>query len=313
MPQPITPATLQGAFQNFSTRFEQGRKAMAPKMWWDQVAMRVPSTTEEEIYAWLQELPVVRKWRKGSPRKVNRIGANGYRLANEKFEDTIAVEREKIEDDKIGLYMPMFDSLGRQVAKFPDRQLATAIKANGTCFDGKAFFATDHPVDMNNADAGTYSNLFVGAGYALTETNFNDAFAAFATLKAENGEPMGLQPDKLMVPPQLRDKANKIVKASVVAVTQGSGAAAVTNTNQDLVKVVVVPELADVSHRWHLACTDLGVSPLIYQFREESGLVSRTREDDPAVFDMDEYIYGVRIRAAFGYGLPYLMAEYRTS
>lgn len=306
MGQPITPALLQGSFQNFNTRFAQGQKAA--RVWAPEISMEVPSGTEEEIYAWMHELPTVRKWAKGSARKANRLGANAYRLTNEKYEGTVVVEREKVEDDRLGIYMPMFDSLGRQVAKWPDREIAKLIHANSVCWDGLSFFNTAHVVDPNGDTSITYANDFTTE--ALTQANFETAYARFASIPSENGEPMGLQPNAIIVPPQLRAKALSIVKAGVIAVTQGSGAAAVTNVNQDLVRVVVIPELASQPTRWHLACTDQGIMPVVFQKREIGSLVARFRDDDPQVFDLDEYIYGVRMRAAFGWSLPYLMSRH---
>lgn len=308
MPQPITPSLLQGAFQNFNTRFQLALTSMP--LWGGRLAMNAPSNTEEEIYAWMHQIPSVRKWNKGSPRKVHRLGVNAYRLRNEKYELTEAIEREKLEDDLLGVYGPRFDVMGRQVAKFPDRQLATLIRNGGTnlCWDGLSFFNAAHPVDPNDTGAGTFANDFTGN--ALTQANFETAYAAWASIPAENGEVMGLQPNLLVVPPQLRPKALSILKAGVIAVTQGGGAAAVTNINLDLCQVLVVPELAADATKWYLASTDQGVMPLLHQTRADSGLISRMTDTDPAVFDLDEYITGVRIRAAFGYTLPFLMARY---
>jgi phage major head subunit gpT-like protein len=306
MSQVITPALLSGAFQSFKTMFNRGMNNRPA--WWNQVAMEAPSDTEEEIYAWMHELPAVRKWEKNTPRKAHRLAASAYRLRNDRYENTVVVERDKVEDDKLGVYMNQFESMGTQVRKFPDREIAKTIRSNGTAWDGLPFFNSAHPVDQYGGSSATYSNDFTGE--ALTVTNFENAFARFAEIPSTNGEVMALQPNLIIVPPLLRAKAMSILKAGVVAQTQGSGAAAVTNVNQDLVSILVVPELAADPTKWYLAVTNEGVKPLIYQKRSESGLVAMTAENDEHVFNHDEYVYGVKIRGAFGYSMPYLMSRH---
>lgn len=302
MATPITPATLNGAFQNFNTRFEMGRTAAG--VWWPRIAMEVPSGTEEEIYEWMHMVPSVRKW--VGPRRVNRLATNGYRLKNDKWEETIGVARTKIEDDKLGFYAPRFEMMGLAVAKWPDQQLAKLLKNGATdlCWDGKAFFADDHPIDPNDADAGSIDNKFA---LALTSANFDTVYSKMQEYKSEAGEPMGLVPDTMFIPPALRAAAQKITKSEIIP--SAAGTASESNYNKGIVDVVVLPELAGEDTAWYLAVTKLPVKPLIFQKREMGGLVSRTAEDSPNVFELDEYQYGVRLRAAFGYGLPYLIAR----
>jgi len=302
MTTPVTPAVLQAGFQNFNLRFNAGRKAA--KTWWNKIAMRVPSGTEEEIYAWLQGLPKVRKWE--GNRVKRRLGLNSYRLKNEKFEQTITIDRSKFADDKLGMFAPMFAQMGREYSKFPDHNIYPLLKNGATnlCWDGKAFFADDHPVDPQNDAVGTYDNKHA---LALNPDNFALVYAYMQSVKAEDNEPMGITPNLLVVPPALRAMATLIVRGDFLPNTGGT--APQTNPNKDLVDLLVIPELAGADTTWYLLCTDSEVMPFIYQEREETGLVSRTAPDSEPVFERDEYDYGSMIRAAFGYGLPYLAAQ----
>ena len=56
----INSATLAAAFQSFQTLFNQAFQGVSPR--WQKVAMRVPSLTKEEIYAWLNAFPKMREW-----------------------------------------------------------------------------------------------------------------------------------------------------------------------------------------------------------------------------------------------------------
>ncbi|MDE0718558.1 MAG: Mu-like prophage major head subunit gpT family protein, partial [Rhodospirillaceae bacterium] len=81
---------------------------------------------------------------------------------NKDFEDTIAVDRNAIEDDQYGVYSPMFRALGEAVAAHYDEMVWPLLKAGAKtlCYDGQNFFDTDHPV----RGVGTAKNFFGAAG-----------------------------------------------------------------------------------------------------------------------------------------------------
>jgi phage major head subunit gpT-like protein len=54
---------------------------------------------------------------------------------------------------------------------------------------------------------------------------------------------------------------------------------------------------------WYLLDTSKPVRPVILQTREDDEFTSLTRAEDAHVFINDEYLYGVRARAAAGFGL----------
>ena len=68
----------------------------------------------------------------------------------------------------------------------------------------------------------------------LTPENFNAAYTAMTSQKADGGRPLGIRPTLLVVPPSLRQQALNITKAELI----GNG---VTNTNAGLVDTLVTP------------------------------------------------------------------------
>ena len=66
--------------------------------------MTVPSSTKENVYPWLGTLPSMQKW--AGDRIIRNLKAHKYSIENEKFEMTIAVKRDDIEDDQVGIYRP---------------------------------------------------------------------------------------------------------------------------------------------------------------------------------------------------------------
>jgi phage major head subunit gpT-like protein len=124
------------------------------------------STTGEEEYGWLGEMPGMRKW--VGDRVLNNLKEYGYTIRNEDFEGTVQVPRNAIEDDRHGVYATPMRALGRAAGAHPCELSYAALSAGFTRigYDGKPLFATDHPVlDVNGSETAV-SNLQAGAGPA---------------------------------------------------------------------------------------------------------------------------------------------------
>jgi phage major head subunit gpT-like protein len=306
-PTGISRAQFEAAFLGFDTIFQQAYAKVTP--WWQRVAGLMPSDDAGQVHLWLSSLPTVREWI--GDRVLHQLGANGYTLLNRDFELSFAVARNAILDDKLGLYTPAFQMMGMQFAKWPDQRIAVDLLKGyataGNCFDGKLFFATDHPVDPHDASKGTYANKLTTS--ALTAANYKTARAAFRKIKRPDGEPMGLSPNLLIVPPDLEFDARQIVEGEILTTVFGSNTAAAAQSNvyKGTAQVMVIPELAGEDTTWYLACTDLPLLPLIFQDRQAPVFVSRTDPASDAVFSRKQYEFGADARGAFGYGLPFLM------
>lgn len=149
--------------QGFNAAFKGGIGMVKPM--WADVAMKVPSTTGEEKYAWLGATTRFREWL--GERLYQNLKQHDYSIKNKTFENTVAVPREAIEDDQYGVYTPLMTQLGQDAALHPDELVFALVAAGFTslCFDGQYFFDTDHPVGSNEAPA-SVSNHGGGAGTA---------------------------------------------------------------------------------------------------------------------------------------------------
>jgi phage major head subunit gpT-like protein len=158
----ITSAALSALNQGFNAAFLQGFGSAKSTL--DLVAMRVPSTAKIETYGWMKELPGMREWT--GQRVINNMEAVSAQLANKHYEHTIGVDRNDIEDDRLGIYGPMFSMQGEIVARHPD-ELVWGLLPQGFStlgFDGQYFFDSDH-VGFNAAGAEVaWSNTGGGAG-----------------------------------------------------------------------------------------------------------------------------------------------------
>lgn len=161
MAKVITPDVLQAAQRGFKTAFQSGFSGVTPM--YTSICTVVTSTASEETYGWLGDMPKLREWI--GDRQVRSLQSKGYSIRNRKFEATIGVIRDDIEDDKLGLYTPRFQMLGESAAKHPE-EVAFELINNATalnCYDGQYFFDTDHPVGKEG-NVQSVSNFQAGAG-----------------------------------------------------------------------------------------------------------------------------------------------------
>jgi phage major head subunit gpT-like protein len=290
----ITKAAIQQLQVGFSGIYRAGWNMTEPKL--VSLATTVPSSTRTNTYGWMGRLLKMRKW--DGPRVIQNLNTHAYQLENEPYELTVGVDRDDIEDDQLGVYNPLFEELGRNAQKWPDQTLKTALQAGTTNlgFDGVAFFASTHPLNP----AGNQANNFTGT--ALSTTNFATVRAAMAGFTGEDGEPLGVNPDTLIVPPQLADTANTIVTAEF-------GASGATNVQRGQAKVVVVPELANAATTWYLADNSNAIKGLVWQLRKAPEFVSKTELTDDNVFFQKQFVWGVDARGVAGYGPWFLMSR----
>jgi len=159
----VNAANLKALNQGFNAAFKKGLGRTPPQ--WSHCAMKIPSTTSENVYAWLAANFQIREWI--GDRVMQNLADYNYTIRNKDFEGTVEVLRNAIEDDQYGIYSPMFEQMGDSVNQFPDKLIFTSLKAGdaAVCYDGQYFFDTDHPVGLPGKEA-SVSNHMGGAAEA---------------------------------------------------------------------------------------------------------------------------------------------------
>lgn len=295
----INSAVLNTLRTGFTTLYSEAMRAYTPQ--WNEVAMLVNSTGADEKYGWLGATSRFREWI--GDRVIQNLKEHDFTIKNKKWEDTIAVSRNSIEDDNLGVYSPMFRQLGQDAAAHPDELIFALLKAgfSGLCYDGQYFFDTDHPVldadgavqSVSNSGGGGgtawylmdtskpikpliyqkrkdyqfvaldnpedpnvfFKDEFIygadgrgNVGYGLWQlaygskqtldaTNYQAGRTAMMSLKGDNGRPLNITPNVLVVPPSLEGQAKAILQAE-------KNAAGADNIYRGTAKLVVVPMLA---------------------------------------------------------------------
>lgn len=297
----ITPAILQSLQTGFKAHFQSGYEAMTAKSAWKRIATHIKSTASDETYGWLGQMPGMREWI--GDRVIKDIASHGYNIINKPWESTVGVKGTDIEDDKLGIYAPLFQQLGHSAGEQPDRLVFKLLKGGRTelCYDGQFFFDTDHPsfddtgsaITVSNVDASGGANpfwylldttkplkplifqerkkpqfvaktdpktsdaVFMNGGYIygadsrsnagfgfwqmayssnapLDDTSLNAAIEFMQSLRNDNGDPLGIEPDLFVGGPKHRAAANRAIKAMLEA-NGGS------NPNYKAVDVLITP------------------------------------------------------------------------
>ncbi|MRG97852.1 Mu-like prophage major head subunit gpT family protein [Polyangium spumosum] len=297
----ITRSSLRAMFKGFQVLFKSGMGMAEP--WGSKVARTLPSTGEEETYSWLTAIPGLRHW--VGPRVVENLRSRSFTIKNKPFEKTLGVEREKIEDDKYGMYGDYASLLGQQAAKHPDDCIAPILlygeqasyldplvgPVSLVVYDGQPVFSEVHPVDQDDPDSPVQANYYP-SGMALTPENYEIVRANMRSLVDVNGRRIGIKPDTLIVSPQKEGAAKRIVEAETIA----RGGAQEDNINQWTAEVLVIDELSDSPGVWFLAMLkNQLMRPIIWQERQKPRFQALMNGSEYA-FVNNQYLAGVDCR-----------------
>lgn len=161
----INATNLRNAFTAFKAVYDSSFNETLSQ--YDKIAMTVPSSTTQEEYGWLGQFPQLRQWI--GDRHIKNLGTHGFTIKNKAFESTISIAEDDIADDRIGIFKPMFQEMGRAAKIHPDTLVFGLLKAGfeTKCFDGQFYFDADHPLyDAEGQVAGSAANMQAGAGAA---------------------------------------------------------------------------------------------------------------------------------------------------
>jgi len=259
------------------------------------------SDKAEENYGWLASSPGMSEFL--DERTLDGLKSVKYTLINRKFENSISVDRDELDDDQLGAIKMRINDMGQRAAQHRDELLFETLEAGTTTtgYDADFFFTTTHPDLLGVAGGpGDQSNLLTGTGTttALLKTDVQTAITALKNIKDYRGKPFHgtLNPANIMIvcAPAIEYAMKEAVNATLIANTTNMLVGAVG-------KVVVANWLTD-SNDWYMLYTGDVIKPLIFQDRagiEFSALEGETERG----FMREEYLYGSRARYACGYGL----------
>ena len=283
----INQQNMSGIFMGHSTAFNKAFEETEVN--YPRIAMTVPSSTRENTYAWMGQIPVMREWI--GEREIQNLMEYEYVIKNKTFESTIKIPVEDIADDQYGVYAPVLSEVGMSAKKHPDTLIFELVGKGFTekGYDGVPFFSDSHPMGRGKT---AQSNMGTAR---LDADSYAWARRQMMTLKGDKGKMLNIVPDLLVVSPQNEAVARMILFADLIA---GS-----SNVNKNTCDLLVIPELAAYPDQWYLLCTKRYVRPFVFQEREKARLICKNRDTDDNVFFDNEVLYGVTARCNVGYGM----------
>ncbi len=288
----IGPSTADSLYRGFKVLFNDAFNKAQPT--YETFTMVVQSNNKKETYVWLtQAFPQLKEW--VGPRDIKNLEASDWTIKNKKFEGSVSIPEDDVEDDTYNLYNPLFESMGHAAKMHPDK-LAYDLLNNGftqKCFDGKNFFDTTHSFGSNKSTK------------KLTSTYYGQALAALGRVKTYNNENLfdGSEKLTLVTGPELEETAKTILTAQFLSVAAGSTQ---DNPWKGTAQYLKSSRITS-STAWFIVVEFVGLKPLIFQKRRAPRFVTKTNaQDSDIVFMTGDFVYGVDYRGNAGFGLPQL-------
>lgn len=287
----INGATLKAIFVNLKTTFNNAFDA-APAQW-QKIAMLVPSSARSNDYKWLSNFPRMKKWI--GEKDVKALAASGYAIVNDDWEATVEVDRNDIDDDNLGIYAPQAQMAGYSARQLPDEIVFALVNGGFTaqCYDGQYFFDVDHPVKGASVTNKGTAVLSV-ATQAAAKAGYGAARTAMKKFTDDEGRPLNITPNVLLVGPALEDTARALLTND--RLEDGK-----TNPYKGTAELVVDARITSDT-AWYLLDTSKPVKPFIYQERKKPVFVEQTDPQLDNVFMRKKFRFGAEARAAGGYG-----------
>lgn len=318
-----TGANLQIFFTGLQVAWQKAYTQSA--VWYDGVSSVLPSSTELEQYGWMDKVSQLTQWI--GPRTVNALPTRTRIITNLDWQRTDSIPRNKFLDDKFGLFTFSAQDMGQATAKVHDIQLTkiiqgpvttftgTAATGNPVAFDGVTFFNANHPVDIDvgtTGPYGVYANDFPTT--AMTPTGYESGRAAMRAYIGRDGIPLGIEPDLLIVPPQLEGAAKQLIEAPSIAPSAFADGQTQVGANFNIwkgtAKYLVIAEMANQPKTWYLADTKRSIRPFVTQLRQAPQFIYLMNPNDPNVFWQKDFIWGVDLRSAYDVTIPFLCARF---
>jgi len=293
----VSANNLTTLFTGFDTIFQKGFQS-APS-YYDHFTTIVPSSTSATIYPWLGRTTGFREW--VGDRVMQALEAHAYTITNKTFEDTVGIERERIEDDQYGVYTPVIEQLGWDAKTHPDQLIFGMMKAGTNnaaatigkltipipiCYDGQNLYSAYHPVGPAGQSSANAPNLpkwvlstVYATGAIIVDSNGN-------TQRASTGGTSGTT-----APAWSTTLLGTTSDNTVTWTLQAFGA-----TQSNLTSSGSGPY-------WYLVDASRPIRPFIFQKRREYAVTRMNTPTDEMVFSQRLFRYGVDVRCNAGVGL----------
>lgn len=287
-------ATYSAVNQALSKQFQNGvEAALAMPGMFKSLYDIVPSNSRQNVYRWMNQVPGFREWVSGSERVYRNVETADYAITNKKYESTISIALDDVDDDLLDTYAPLAKNLGKAAVRLQDQlvgELLAGAFATTKTYDGEYWCSNSHTIGQSTID-----NLTTGA---LAYSTFATAYTQLRsfTFKADKDSaavPCNVNSKLfLVVPPALELTARDIVKLD----TRNEATYATKNPYYGLADVIVNGYASSTTAWLLIAVNDF--APIFYQERMKPKLEEKTPANSDTAFNRDQWIWGAKARGA---------------
>lgn len=222
------------------------------------------------------------------------LGQESYTMQAKTYARMLALTRQDIINDDLGAFNDIRNRMGIGAAIALNKAFWTAWTA---AYNGAAFWTAAR------------ANLVTSA--ALAEAGMAKAVMAFRKLAAPDGNMMNLQPDRILIPPDLEVTGRKLYVSQEMRDMTASTKFQTSNIYFNQFRPIVVPELGNSAYTgYSLTTWYMLANPAVLA----SGLVCFLNgQESPTIesADADFETLGIQFRGYTDFGVA--MSEYRAS
>jgi phage major head subunit gpT-like protein len=264
----------------------------------------LPAGAQEQL-DFLGTVPALRQWI--GPRLAKKPSAYSYVVPIDKFEGTIQLPLDWINNDKTGQVNERISDLMRRYAQWPARLIAPLLNngETGTPFDGQSFFSNTH----SWGNSGTIDNLLTFAAATGTTppaseaaTAIVEAVTAMSGFLDDSGEPIneGMSSITIVTPTGAMGAA---VRQAALLENLDTGTGVRDNPVLGLgLTIKVINSARITADRMFVINTSPGSIPFVFLENQQDRGVTQKASGSDFEHDMDAWEFGVKAVGAAGYG-----------
>lgn len=290
--QILDRAKLDAAYVTFSTLFDM-QLARTPTVFQD-ICTVIPVSSTVIEFKWLGDVPKMKEWI--GQRAINKLRAETHQISTKNWANGIEVERDDLDDDKLGLIRPRIEQLAAEgmwsIEDLVMDLLADALPGTGTealCYDGQPLIDTDHTA---SGSGGTAQSNFVDG--VFNEAAYQSAWEAMMKFTDTAGAVMRIMPDTLITGVGNRTTARKLIQQE----TKANGE---QNIEAGTSRLIVHPRMGNT--HWALMSTAQAVRSLIVLIRQAPQFAAADSMSGDDAFMSGVFKYGADARHGVGLGL----------
>jgi len=274
----------------------------------------VGSKADKEKFAYLGAPPAMREFL--GPRSLKRISETTYEIKAKKWEASLRIDQDDIDDDQLGGLMMTVQQMAQYAEQHKDELVmgTTIVNAAATaCYDGQYFYDGDHADP--EAEYTTSQDNDLTANISDTDapttvefhTAMKECLTALRGFKDSRGKPIngGMSGVVLEGPPCMEYIFRKFANATNLGVDAATNAED-GNMWKGLIKDIIINPYETNADRFRVHVVDGVVKPFIFVNREamKTAFISPNQKNpDFGSWSEDAAFFGVKARYNSGYGL----------